>query len=652
MMVEFAARIAVALTMVGVAFLFRPLALEDCGKVAALLAAQATFILQLDRKRLRGERSSVFFACVDALLLAAFFGLTGRLDTFGWLVLAPVALAASQHGAAPSAMAPLAAGGLLAAHAMWGNTLLPSNQLWAQSIAVLAVGLLLNCRRIIVTVAQPVLPESIEPLAKPEPTDTLELRESYRRLKEMYRELEGRSINDHMAVQLMQTRIPTGEKFAKQLAIQLRDIIAVDGLALYQVAQFDQRFVVTATSGDYPTELRDSSVTFDLAQSLNKVQANASQALRAFLSADLRPTIENCVIRHEGRVLAMVVLTHRDPAKLDEAADIVEHLESWIANLLLHEQSRQRLEHRAKSAEMLYQLVSHLTGAKTATHMAARCLKSLADLIDVDHMGFSWVDGDDSVPAAHAGTHLKLLDIVNFATGSGLSGWLRLGSPGVWMPDVHEDSRVPSAEATKRRVGSFAIIPIQFGDRPFGYFTMATHRSGGIDSDQWALAMTICQELSQAIARLEGEDEWETGLATHAEFQESVNATRKGFVVYLQPVRKEQLIETHGPAEFEKAIRELAQKIRQQLPVNSLLTRRNEGDFVVLLRSVTADFAEQWSNRVAASSALIGIGPLSSVKRMPLPIRAKVSAISRPESAVVVSQAAKPTRAKRNKAAA
>jgi GAF domain-containing protein len=239
----------------------------------------------------------------------------------------------------------------------------------------------------------------------------------------------------------------------------------------------------------------------------------------------------------------------------------------------------------------------------------------------------------------HKGIRNRLLDIILFAGGIGLPGWLKIGAPEVWIPNVQEDSRCPREEALKLRIGSFAMLPIQYGDEPYGYLVAATNRSGGVDVSEIELLRAVASELSQAIARLEHDDILASGIATAAEFQAAIELGG-GHLVQLQPLRKELLLEQFGKPALDRAFRTLVRKLRARLPSGSLVFRRDDGDFLVYLRSVPAEFAVNWANEVSAIASMIGVSDAKGSRRIPLPMRAKVAAnvaLDRVESAEAVA---------------
>jgi putative methionine-R-sulfoxide reductase with GAF domain len=628
-MFELGIRLIAALVCAAGAWTLKLPAWESIAKVSAMIAAYSVLGFLLERRGLRNAMAAGFMACLDALCVALLLAAAGQLDRFGFLVLAPIAYAASRFGSLPTSMAPIAAGGVIAAHTLYSRAAAPGIMLSLQAAAILAVGLLLNHRRIVVKVAQPVLPTAPEPLADAhEARESLELRESFRKLKEIYQDLERKSRRDRLSVSLFEARTKQGEPFFKALAMKLRDITQAESLALYTLAQFDERMIVRGTSGDYPSTIRDASVDVDLRHSAKQIATDSLTALNAISAGKSPQRLANVVLRHEGKVIGMICLSATHPDHLADALEIAEEMADSTAAMIVEETRRQSHSRRMAEAELLYELATSMHGAKNASSLAARAARDAWELLEVDHLGIFFLDGSEAFMAAHQGANIRFLDVMSFAGGPGIEGWQDLGSPELVVFDVFEDPRVPQQMALKKRVGSFALFPIQFGDKPYGYVTAATHRTGGVDVETVELLRSVAGELSHAIARLEGLDLDAAGIASPGEFHAAVQATPTGHLVFLDPSRKDRLIEQFGKPAFENALRQFARKLRAKLPANSLVCRRPDGDYMVLLRGVSAEFAVSWANEMCALASFIGLRLPESDQRIPLALRAKVADLS------------------------
>lgn len=626
-MVELGIRLTVCALAAGGAWWLKWPSAPIIAQIAALCGAISGFVYLLEKRNLRSQNASTLVACLDAAAVASMLAAAGRLDTFGFLVLAPIAYAASVFRSQPTSTAPIAAGSLIAAHTAFSPNAAPSTMLMLQAAGVLAVGLLLNHRHVIIRVPQPVLPEPVPAIAETESLETLELRESYRRLKDVYRDLEQKSRRDRLALTVMEAKTITGERFFKALAMKLREMAGVESLALYTMAQFSDRMVVRGISGDYPSDIRDSAIEVDVRHAARQIAAQALSALQALSIGEPR-RLANVLLKREGKVLGMVCVADEHPDRLAEAIELLEEVSELAAMLIEEEQRRLAREHRMAEAELLYEVAGTLTGARTPSALAARIARESWEALELDHLSIAFLDGDESLLAAQQGANLRFLDIMSFAAGAGLKGWLGIGAPEVVLHDVSDDHRLNPQEALKRRVGSCAILPIQFAEKPYGYVTLATHRVGGIDVDAMDLMRTLVAELAHAIAKLEGADVATSGLATPQELHEAMQSGLYRHMILLETVRKEQMAEQFGRPVFESAVRQFARRLRPKLPVNSLLCRKADGDFVVLLQGVSTDFATSWANEACAMASFVGLRLPGGEGRMPLALRAKVADLS------------------------
>lgn len=590
-------------------------------KAAGLLAAYSLLLYLAERRGLRSASVSALAACADAACVAAMLAASSQLDRFGFLVLAPLAYAASRFGASPAIMAPIAAGALLAADGALGAGTFAA-PLLGQAAAVLATGLLLNDRRVVVTIAHPVLP-----FEAATSDDSLRLRESFRRLKEMYQDLDRQSRRDRNAVQIAQARGGVGP-LAQELAAKLRDLTGAESLGLYSVAQLDGRLVARAHSGPYPAPIRDASLPLEMSWGVRQATQATFEAVEKLLPASEYGAHGNVPLRLNGRIVGLACLLHSDPDRLHEALEIAAELADQAAALLSEEEAKEAIERRARSAELLYELAHGLAGAKTSTAAAARAVSQLHEIGPFDHVAAYWLDGSEPILAAHAGRSSRYFETISFAGGPGIGGWLAIGAPEILVFDVFGDMRCSSSEAAPQRIGSYALLPIRFGEQPFGFLSAATSQVGGIDVEDGERLRALCAELTHAVARLEGADLHAHGLATAGELQKAIADGPAGQLVYLEPHRRQQLIEQFGKAAFDSALIQYSRRLKDRLPSGSLVARRPEGDYVVLLRGVSAEFAISWANEASALASFIGLSAAPGAARVPLAMRAKVAELA------------------------
>ncbi|HZH97591.1 MAG TPA: GAF domain-containing protein, partial [Fimbriimonadaceae bacterium] len=442
-----------------------------CGSLVALGCWLA------DRKGARNEGVAGLFAVADSAVIAVLLTLGGLADHLGFLTLAPIALAAARFGSLPTAMAPIAAAALVSAHGvLLGGP--PRAALYAQALGVLTIGILLNHRRIVVTVTRDVV-GPIQPLAPQEPDGFLALRENFRKLKDSYRDLERKSRRDRLTSALLESRLLGGSSFFSRLAQRLKEISGAESVMLYGVAERDGRLVVRSSSGAAPESLTDAALEVVLDSGPLHLMESASRSIAALLNDEERPHFATVPLFHEGNVIGMAVAYHSRKSHLDECRACLEETSSVAAAMIVEEADRSAQRLRLKELETLYALACVSAGAGTANTLAARVARELKSTLEVDHVGIHWVDDGESIAASIEGLKAKFLDALSFAEGSGLQGWLSTGSPELVMLSTAEDARCTPEITLKRRVGSFCLFPIYVSNEVTGYITAATKRALG-----------------------------------------------------------------------------------------------------------------------------------------------------------------------------
>jgi GGDEF domain-containing protein len=595
-------------------------------RVALVFGAYSIVGYQLENKNLKNPGIAGFIAVADSLAISLILALFNRLDDFGFLTLLPCAYAATRFGSMAVAMAPLAATGLISAEmVVQGKP--PTAMLMAHAGAVLLIGLLMNQQRIIVTTTRDV--EVPEPRAVETPDAYMELREGYRNLKTVCRELEVSGRRDHLCCQLYETKLSKDERFYTRLTRKLKDLLKVDVVSLYTMAQFDDTMVVRSIAGSTTQPMNDSSIAVNLRLSQAQMHDRIDQALSTIAGPERRLTIANVILTQNGKIIGMLVLQDENLLKLEEGKKSAEEISGFVTSMIVDEMIRANHERRLRESELLYEMAVTCSGADTANNLAARITREVFHDLDVDHMAVWWIDDNESLIAAHAGENLRFVDIMSFANGTGLEGWLSINAPELAIFDVAKDDRCPADKALRLRIGSFCLVPIQFRERPYGYITAATHRTGGIDNQEVETLRIVAAEMGQALARLNNDSEAREGLMTPSEFKQHVHESHSGCIVVLEVLRKEQLIHSFGRPVVEHAQRQLALRLRAKLPVGGSLCRRSQGDFVAFLPKYTEEFARRWANEVSATASLIGLRTPDGKARIPFAIRAKAATVQK-----------------------
>ena len=557
-------------------------------------------------------------AVLDAGFLALFIGSVARLETMGFFAILPLVYAASRYGSDPLAMAPLGAGSILISNAVW-NSADPTSALLGQALGTLGLALLLpRSDRRKSGAEQGKLVEEVPTIqfAPVEADDSLVLREKFRSLRDEFENLAERSKDDRLLSSILPTRFLPARTAEPSLVETIRDTLDIEGCVLYGVATFGPRLVVKAVSGTtHGTD--EQAIEVDLRHSLSKLK---SQLDRAFQSEHSQA--QNVILALKGKVVGVLALYDLDHERCAEAKRRLESIGSVLASLLIDIRQKVQQSRRLAEMEVLYEVATLTQGAATPLACAERIVTSLYDRGTFDHVGASFLDDHDALPTCTKGEPLRLLDAMSFGTGPGVLGWLRSGAPDLAIFQTGDDSRVPQQEAIKRRIGSFAAIPIIVNQKVFGVITAATHRSGGIDREDFESLSLHAVELGQAISRVLGNDH--SGITTAREFAGLISG-RAGSLVFGEPINSRDLESEFGRPVLRSFILDFAKRTRNLLPESGAVCVRANGGLVAFLPNQDAETAHRWADSwVLEASSLAMRSPDGRIKA-PLGLRVKVA---------------------------
>jgi GAF domain-containing protein len=585
-------------------------------KAALALGIFAGLGWRLEVRGLRNIGIAGWLAVGEGFTLALFLRGCGTLDQLGFLALVPCVYAAGFLGARMIAMAPLVASALLGADSMYSNTGTPSPAILIHAGGVLALSLVLGRRRMPqvepVTTTEVEAPQVIE-------DGLLQLRENYRKLRDAYRQLEKRARRDKVAARL--NAVEAGPSFFGDMCTAVRELSGAAEVALYTVAQFDQIMVVRGATDEFPKPLRECIVEVDTTAGIGGLREKVDEALAA-LGIDTE--LCNALLVDRGQVVGMISALPDHASKLKETKQVLEEAAPMLAERIVDDRRAALTHQRLTELELLYSLSSITAGAADESTLAARVAREIRPSFRLDGLSIVLIEDGSEMLVGNDGTHPKLMQAMSFAEGPGLNGWLTIGAPELVLSDVRQDARCDASESLKMRIGSYVSMPIWIGAEPAGYLAAATSIPGGISQDAVEALRLITSELSRAFERLRGFEN--SGLMTPAEFGR-MTKTKRGSIVHLEPLKRDQMIATYGRAAFELAIRKLSRQVRAQLPPGSALCRRDQEDFLVFIDG-DEEFARRWANDVAAGACFITLESTDSVKRIPLALRAKVATMT------------------------
>lgn len=590
--------------------------------IGGFILSYAAVAFWMESKSKLNPGSAGIMCALDCFSIAAMLGASGQLSTLGFTVALPVIWATARHQAPAVFTAPISACALLTSFGVFERTE-PAPEFYVAVVAVLGLGWFLKQPKPVVTEKPQQFVGAVEPLGTSEPEGTLELRESFRQLRTLYRDLARKGRRDHWIAALLRIRFPNGERFYGRLAQEIQRLTGAEGVLIHTVALFDHRFVVRAVEGEFSRDLAESTFVVDPEASTGQIKHRIEKAILAS-EPNLRGAVSNFILQVQGRPIGMMTVRFATSEALDEYRTDLEEIASIIAELTEEEERRNQANVRLCQAELLYDVAATIQGAETPTSLSSRVVRRLAEMMDADHVGIYWLDGMEILAAHLQGAKVDLFSALQFPDGNGLSGWLRMGAPELVAYEAATDSRVDVPEMMKRRVGSFALFPIRNGADVIGFSLATTRMSGGLDVPNVESMRLITYELERGLGELSGNYGDGEGLVTAAEFASLVH--QGGMLVILDPLKRDTLIEQIGKPMFDHALRQLATRVRTRLPAGGAICKRAQGDLVVFLRDAREEDARSWANEVAALASLIGIR-MPDGSPIPMGIRATVSLI-------------------------
>lgn len=621
-MAEFAVRLIAAGVLILLSGWLKQPSFEAALAISLASAFNAAIGYRVENDGHRKPSHAVTLGAIDAILVGCLLASIHLSDSLGFLVLVPVMWSAKRDETGIWIIATAGVLALLLGSALFGGGTLVL--LYAQALGVLAATAF-ETKRSKPTVA----PLAFMPLrADVDPQAYLLLRENFRKLKDHCGEVEARSKADHIATQLQECRYPAGERFYARLAEKLQELTGAQSLALYTLSQFEDTLAVRATCGELSAEVETSSFTIEPARVMRQITDNVELTLRSMLSESDRSKVGAVLLQTGTRVVGMVNLFHSDWDQLYEAKRVCEGIAVSLASLIAEEARRAAADKRLKELELLYETAVISFGAANRHELAERIIRRLPQLVRADFIAaYFFVEGGVSL-ATCAGREVSILDGLSFAGGQGLRGWAQVGFPEVAVFRIDQDQRCNAEILARRRVGSFILIPFNCGAQPFGYLLAASRNSGGLDLPDLLTLRAVAAEFCQAVARMEMPQSGSHGLVSPTSFQALVSAPQDGCLVYLEMLKRAQILETcDGPA-IDEAVRAFSFRLHGKLPPGGAACQRRQGEFVVLLPKASEEFARSWANDLAATASLIGVRTAGGRKTMPLAFKAKVATLA------------------------
>lgn len=600
---------------------------DTAWRTIAFFSTYSFFGYAMDRRGVRNAGVSGLFAVADSAAIAVLLASAGRLDTFGFLTLVPPAWAALRYGSDAISMAPITAAWLLiGANLFDGPGWTPI--LLCQTLGVLTVGLL-GARRIQwVKVKELIEVPAAEPAEAPMSQDVFDLREKFRVLRDHSAEVERKAIRDRIIVQMMDTFESDPDAGLVGAAKKLQEALRVDGLTIYAYDQDADQLTVNSVAGNVPVVARDTAFSLPSFVGEWQLKDRLEKSILAMKTPEDVWSTSTLILKDRGRIVGVLGLFDASRQRLADCLDTAGTIAESLARMIRTSAGREATRIRLRQTELLYQIAGLCHGSDSPPSLASRVVRELWETVRLDHLSICFVSEGESSLAAFKGANMSAFDYVTLPTGHGFEGWQAAGGPELVLLDARNDDRMDRADALKQRVGSFVLIPLMFDDEPYGYMTAMTNRVHGIDAQTLDVLRVVGSELGQAIGRIEHGHRDPAGLTTPAEFHEIVSKAGTGFFVYLDVLRREELVDSHGRAAVEFVARKLAGRLRALLPAGGVLCRRPEGDFVAYLRTGDESVARKWATNAAATASLLALTSTDGKTKIPMPIRSKVAQLA------------------------
>ncbi|MBN8691523.1 MAG: GAF domain-containing protein [Armatimonadetes bacterium] len=617
---EFIGRLGFVAALLGAIFAFNPVGIAQGGQAALLLLAYFGFVALLERRDLRTPLVSTLMAVADLAVTGFMVMLSTRVAHLGFMLpLAPAYLIRFRSANA-SFLIPIGGIAPLCVSQLSTGNLISANSLVQSAISVLILVLAKPSEAAIES--KPIVLIEKEPEV-PSATPDLELRESYRELREHVSKTEKRSKKERRLLQLTELVFAPNGEFWNGLTNAVRELTGAPAVRIFCLESRTNSLVVRSSSGDFDTAEQIVPIPLGKGGSESLIQDRAAHALGL---EDEPRKVGNLLLKFDHRLIGMITLYANNEGEMESAMAVAQSLSAEIAKLISHRVDQSERSRRLTELEVLYSVATASAGAESSVNLISRVVHQLADETPCDFLGIFAIDGNELLPISQHGTTRRVLDAMSFAAGRGVPGYVGIGAPELHLWNTQDDPRLSSTDLAKLRVGSFVCMPIRVAGELYGCLISGTAQVGGVSYSEANTLQLVAQELGQAITRLNGKSGSEAQMITPTEFIQRVNEA-PGALIVIEPIRKEELKSEFGSGAVKHSVRSVAPRLRAILPPDGLLCRREE-DVLVYVPGMDEESARKWANQSAASIAMQTIFDESGKRRIPLAVRTKVSAVN------------------------
>ncbi|MHB8636804.1 MAG: GAF domain-containing protein [Fimbriimonadaceae bacterium] len=425
------------------------------------------------------------------------------------------------------------------------------------------------------------VPAAFAPI-QPTPDELYEsLRERYRKLREAHKNLELEVAASRAIVSLAAWR-SDDERTPSGLAKTVREIAGVEGAAIFVVPDARDGFALAGSSGTAPNDV------FTLPTSLQASPIVLRETVeRELLGAGPVPTskVAAALLTDRGRLIGVAALFDADRSALEAGVVALERISSFAAGVVREEHEARRQRERIAQLELLNRFTGRST-ENTPADAARTICDDLASELTLD--GCAIVDLTGSTPKSMAAVGDEVTDMLKFAGGVDLRGWMGAGANELVIDDARDDQRCDEALALRRGVGSMMVQPLVSSGSLIGALIAWTTRRRGISS----VAIGALRALSPFVLRhvFGGFATTRPGLVDADTFWHGTQGPGSFIEIDLG-----RTSEPSASQELQEARRHLLTTALGRLPAGGLMTRRSAGTLLAFLPAYDETSAQKWA---------------------------------------------------------
>jgi len=625
-MYEFVCRLVAAIGLFGLSRFFGRPPIEIAWIIGVMSATYAAVAFLVESKKKTNPAFAGLIAGLDSLAISAAFAYSGLLHSLGLFVVAPMIYAVAKRGSNPLATGAIAAAALIFANAMANGTL-EDPIIFAQSAGILTIALFANSPRIVVRpkTIQQMIAELAEPAIENSTQALIELREKYRRLAREYRELERKSRSDRLGTKVLLNRTRAGASLSDVMN-QIREMMRADGMILFTKNQLGDRFIVNEKVGRVPKDSVALSIPIHPNDNAQKLQLRINEAMATSQENDSEDlSFCSVLLALHGKLIGILTLFIEDPHELEDLRRRAEEAAEIIARVIVDEREHKSVLRKMREAELLYEIACRTDGAATETDLSRRVVQVLKDILPECDIAIYKLHNGKPTLMAREGRAIELFETLTYQP-EGIEGWLKRGGSPIFAYSASNHPYIRPEDAAKARVGSYFLVPIAEGDHVVGFISVASRTEGALGKDDAKTLTDIAAEFAHTSSLLrECKKEASTGFLPVTEFQKEMMefSNEGGCIVYIEPLRFQELENELGKPTLELAARQLGLLIHRHSPRKARICRKSDYSFVVLLPGTTLQEAQEWANHIMAMAAMRSYESYTEKMPVPLAVRAR-----------------------------